>query len=132
MDFIQLPPPTFFDLCFTKRPGLEVAWQRWRRRIPQRLGGGRSQSCCPNGVAKHAGYSQDGAASSAPICSYKTRFPAKVRETCVVTAGVITFGVSSPNMAGWRNSIVLILNSVTVPLLFGITMQPPDNDVCGN
>lgn len=29
-----------FDLCFTKTPGLEVAWQRRRRRIPQRLRGG--------------------------------------------------------------------------------------------
>lgn len=25
------PPPSPFDLCFTKIPGLEVAWQRWRR-----------------------------------------------------------------------------------------------------
>lgn len=93
------------------------------------VGGGNAAKA---GVEEHAGNSQDEAAGSVPICSYKTPFPANVRETCLLTGGVIRIGVSRHNMAGWRNSIVLILNSVTVPLLFGITMQPPDNDVCGN
>lgn len=77
------PPPPHL-ICVSQRyldsrwPGNAGGGSRQRRQIPQRLRGESSQSCLPNGLEKHAGYSLDMAASSFPICSYKMCFPTNV------------------------------------------------------
>lgn len=72
---------------------LKDTWTGGGLAAPERLGGvGWGQPKLPSKWGREACWVfQDVAASSVPICSYKMRLPASVREACVMTTGVVMF-----------------------------------------